>query len=41
MGQSDDLVNLFFGEVIADVMDNSTYKLAAFGATGRLGQKVC
>jgi hypothetical protein len=28
-------------EVIADVMDNSTYKLAVFGATGCLDQEVC
>jgi hypothetical protein len=41
MGQSDDLVSLSLWEVIVDVMDNSTYKLAAFGATGHLGQKVC
>jgi hypothetical protein len=30
MGQSDDLVSLLFWEV---VVDNSTYKLAVFGAT--------
>jgi hypothetical protein len=41
MGQSDDLVNLLFWEIIVDVMDNPTYKLAAFGTTGHLGQKVC
>jgi hypothetical protein len=41
MGQLDDLVSLLFWEVIVDVMDNSTYKLAAFGATSSLGQKVC
>ncbi len=41
VGQSDDLVSLLFWEVIIDVMDNSTYKLAAFGTTGSLGQKVC
>ncbi len=41
MGQSDDLVSLLFWEVIVDVMDNSTYKLAVFGATSSLGQKVC
>jgi hypothetical protein len=41
MGQSDDLVSLLLWEVIVDVMDNSTYKLAAFGATSSLGQKVC
>ncbi len=41
MGQSNDLVSLLFWEVIVDVMDNSTYKLAAFGATSSLGQKVC
>ncbi len=40
MGQSDDLVSLLFWDII-DVMDNSTYKLAAFGATSSLGQKVC
>jgi hypothetical protein len=33
MGQLDDLVSLWFWEVIVDVMDNSTYKLAAFGAS--------
>ncbi len=33
MGQSDNLVSLLFWEVIVDVMDNSAYKLAAFGAT--------
>jgi hypothetical protein len=33
MGQLDDLVSLLLWEVIVDVMDNSTYKLAAFGAT--------
>jgi hypothetical protein len=41
MGQSEDLVRLLFWEVILDVMDNSTYKLAAFSATSSLGQKVC
>ena len=41
MGQSDDLVSLLFWEVIIEIMDNSTYKLAAFGATSSLGQKVC
>jgi hypothetical protein len=41
MGQSDDHVSLLFWEVIVDVMDNSTYKLTAFGATSSLGQKVC
>ena len=40
MGQSDDLVSLLL-EVIVDVMDDSTYKLAVFGATSSLGQKVC
>jgi hypothetical protein len=40
MGQSDDLVSLLL-EVIVDVMDNSTYKLAEFGATSGLGQEVC
>jgi hypothetical protein len=40
MGQSDDLVSLLL-EVIVDVMDNSSYKLAAFGATSGLGQEVC
>ena len=40
MGQSDDLVNLLL-EVIVDVMDDSTYKLVAFGATSGLGQEVC
>jgi hypothetical protein len=39
MGQSDDLVSLLFWEGIVDVMDNSTYKLAAFGDTSSLGQK--
>ena len=39
MGQSNDLVSLLFWEVIVDVMDNSTYKLAAFGDTSSLGQK--
>jgi hypothetical protein len=33
MGQPDDLVSLLFWEVVVDVMDNSNYKLAAFGAT--------
>jgi hypothetical protein len=41
MGQSDDLVSLLFWEVIVDVMNNSTYKLAAVGATSSLSQKVC
>jgi hypothetical protein len=41
VGQSDDLVRLLFWEVIVDVMDNSAYKLAAFGATIILGQEVC
>jgi hypothetical protein len=41
MDQLDDLVGLLLWEVIIDVMDNSTYKLAVFGATGCLGQKVC
>ncbi len=41
MGQLDDLVSLLFWEVIIDVMDNSTYKLSAFGANSSLGQKVC
>ncbi len=41
MGQSDDLVSILLGEVIADAMDNFTYKLGAFGATSSLGQKVC
>ncbi len=41
MGQSNDLVSLLFWEIIVDVMDNSTYKLAAFGATSSLDQKVC
>jgi hypothetical protein len=40
MGQSDDLVSRLL-EVIVDVMDNSTYNLAAFGATTGLGQEVC
>jgi hypothetical protein len=40
MGQSDDLVSLLFWEVVVDVMDNSTYKLTAFGATSCLGQEV-
>ncbi len=40
MGQSDDLVSLLL-EVIVDVMDDSSYKLAAFGATSDLGQEVC
>ncbi len=40
MGQLDDLVSLLL-EVIVDVMDDSTYKLAAFGATSGLGQEVC
>jgi hypothetical protein len=41
MGQLDDLVSLLFWEVIVDVMDDPTYKLAAFSATSSLGQKVC
>ncbi len=40
MGQSDDLVSLLL-EFIVDVMEDSSYKLAAFGATGGLGQEVC
>jgi hypothetical protein len=40
MGQSDDLVSLLL-EVIVDVMDDSTYKLAVFGTTSGLGQEVC
>jgi hypothetical protein len=40
-GQLDDLVSLLCWEVIVDVMDDSTYKLVAFGATSSLGQKVC
>jgi hypothetical protein len=40
MGQSDDLVSLLL-EVIVDVMDDSSYKLAAFGATSGLSQEVC
>ena len=40
MGQSDDLVSLLL-EVIIDDMDDSSYKLAAFGATSGLGQEVC
>ncbi len=40
MGQSDDLVSLLL-EVIVDVMGNSSYKLAAFGATSGFGQEVC
>ncbi len=40
MGQSDDLVSLLL-EVIVDVMDNSSRKLAAFGTTSGLGQEVC
>jgi hypothetical protein len=39
MGQSNDIVSLLFWEVIIDVMDNSTYKLAAFGATRVLVRK--
>jgi hypothetical protein len=35
MGQLDDLVSLLL-EVIVDVMDNSTYKLVAFGTTSGL-----
>jgi hypothetical protein len=41
MGQLDDLVSLLSWEVIVDVMDNSTYKLAAFDTTSCLGQEVC
>ncbi len=41
MGQLNDLVSLLFLEVLVDVMDNSTYKLATFDATRSLGQKVC
>jgi hypothetical protein len=41
VSQLDDLGSLLFWEVIVDVMDNSTYKLAAFGAISSLGQKVC
>ena len=40
MGQSDDLVSLLL-EFIIDVMDDSPYKLVAFGATSGLGQEVC
>ncbi len=40
MGQLDDFVSLLL-EVIVDVMDDSSYKLAAFGATSGLGQEVC
>jgi hypothetical protein len=40
MDQSDDLVSLML-EVIVDVMDDSSYKLAALGATRGLGQEVC
>ncbi len=40
MDQLDDLLSLLL-EVIMDVMDNSTYKLVAFGATSGLGQEVC
>jgi hypothetical protein len=40
MGQSDGLVSLLL-EVIIDVMDDSSYKLASFGATSGLGQEVC
>ncbi len=40
MGQSDDLVSLLL-EVIVDVMDDPTYKLAVFGTTSDLGQEVC
>ncbi len=40
MGQSDDLVSLLM-EFIVDVMDDSSYKLAAFGAASVLGQEVC
>ncbi len=41
MGQLDDLVSLLFWEVIVDVMDNTTYKCAVFGANSSFGQKVC
>jgi hypothetical protein len=41
MGQSDDPVILLLWEGVIDVMDNSTYMLAAFGATSYLGQEVC
>jgi hypothetical protein len=41
MGWSDYLVSLLLWKVIVDVMDNFTYKLAEFGATSSLGQKVC
>jgi hypothetical protein len=41
MGQLDNLVSLLLWKVIVDVMDNSTYKLAVFGATSSLGQEVC
>ena len=40
MDQSDDLVSLLL-EVIVDVMDDSSYKLVAFGATSGLGQEDC
>ncbi len=40
MGQLDDPVSLLL-EVIVDVMDDSSYKLAVFGATCGLGQEVC
>ncbi len=40
MGQPDDLVSLLL-DIIVDVMDNSSYKLAGFGATSGLGQEVC
>jgi hypothetical protein len=40
MGQLDDLVSLLL-EVIIDVMDDSTYKLAVVGTTSGLGQEVC
>ncbi len=40
MGQSDDLVSLLL-DVIIDAMDNSSYKLLAFGTTSGLGQEVC
>jgi hypothetical protein len=40
MGQSDDFESLLL-EVIVDVMDDSSYKLAVFGATSGLGQEVC
>jgi hypothetical protein len=39
MGQSDDIVSLLLEDIV-DVMDDSAYKLAAFGATSSLGQEV-